>query len=113
MKRDSVFIEHILHEIKYIEEKCQHKTLDDLYSDVDLQHIVSRALEIIGEASRNVSMAIKDGYPDIPWKEMIGVRDRIIHSYFSINWVIVWDIVTNELFTLKNQLEDVLSEIEE
>jgi len=89
------------------------KTLDDLYSDVDLQHIVSRALEIIGEASRNVSMAIKDRYPDIPWKEMIGVRDRIIHSYFSINWVIVWDIVTNELFTLKNQLEDVLSEIEE
>jgi uncharacterized protein with HEPN domain len=74
---------------------------------------VSRALEIIGEASRNVSMAIKDRYPDIPWKEMIGVRDRIIHSYFSINWVIVWDIVTNELFTLKNQLEDVLSEIEE
>jgi uncharacterized protein with HEPN domain len=70
-------------------------------------------LEIIGEASRNVSMAIKDRYPDIPWKEMIGVRDRIIHSYFSINWVIVWDIVTNELFTLKNQLEDVLSEIEE
>jgi len=61
------------------------KTLDDLYSDVDLQHIVSRALEIIGEASRNVSMAIKDRYPDIPWKEMIGVRDRIIHSYFSIN----------------------------
>ncbi|HOW04543.1 HepT-like ribonuclease domain-containing protein [Methanospirillum hungatei] len=58
-------------------------------------------------------MAIKDRYPDIPWKEMIGVRDRIIHSYFSINWVIVWDIVTNELFTLKNQLEDVLSEIEE
>lgn len=113
MKRDSVFIEHILHEIGYIEEKCQQKTLDDLYSDVDLQHIVSRALEIIGEASRNVSMAIKDGYPDIPWKEMIGVRDRIIHSYFSINWVIVWDIVTNELFTLKNQLEDVLSEIEE
>ncbi len=74
---------------------------------------MSRALEIIGEASRNVSMAIKDRYPDIPWKEMIGVRDRIIHSYFSINWVIVWDIVTNELFTLKNQLEDVLSEIEE
>jgi len=70
-------------------------------------------LEIIGEASRNISMAIKDRYPDIPWKEMIGVRDRIIHSYFSINWVIVWDIVTNELFTLKNQLEDVLSEIEE
>ena len=74
---------------------------------------MSRALEIIVEASLNISMAIKDRYPDIPWKEMIGVRDRIIHSYFSINWVIVWDIVTNELFTLKNQLEDVLSEIEE
>ena len=74
---------------------------------------MSRALEIIGEASRNISMAIKDRYPDIPWKEMIGVRDRIIHSYFSINWVIVWDIVTNELLTLKKQLEDALSEIEE
>ncbi len=49
MKRDEVFIEHILHEISYLEKKCSGKTIDDLNSDEDLQHMVSRALEIIGE----------------------------------------------------------------
>lgn len=108
MKRDEVFIEHILHEIEYIKQKCSGKTQDDLNTDEDLQHIVSRALEVIDEASRNVSRETKDKYPDILWKEMIGVRDRIIHGYFSINWIIVWDIITNELCPLQTQLSNIL-----
>ncbi|WP_409340236.1 DUF86 domain-containing protein [Methanospirillum stamsii] len=62
----------------------------------------------MGEASRNISQETKDKYPDIPWKEIVGVRDRIIHGYFSINWVIVWDIISNELDPLKAQLYRVL-----
>ena len=104
MKRDEVFIEHILHEISYLEKKCSGKTIDDLNSDEDLQHMVSRALEIIGEASRNISQETKDAHPEIPWKEMIGVRDRIIHGYFSVNWVIVWDIILHEIEPLKQHV---------
>ena len=67
--------------------------------------MVSRALEIIGEAAKNISLSCKNIYPDIPWREIIGVRDRIIHEYFSINWIIVWDIISNEIPVLKDQLE--------
>ena len=108
MKRDIVFIDHILHEIEYIEEKCSDKTLEDLTSDEDLQHMISRALEIIGEAARNISVEMKGKNPEIPWKEIIGVRDRIIHGYFSINWVIVWDIITHEMDILRKQLSEII-----
>lgn len=108
MNRDPVFIDHILHEIVFIEEKCSGKTLDDLISDEDLQHMVSRALEIIGEASRSISPDLKKEYSEIPWREIIGLRDRIIHGYFSINWVIVWDIITTELKDFKLQLSQII-----
>jgi len=84
LKTDAFYISHILHEIDYIQKKCQDKTIDDLYSDEDLQHIISRALEIIGEASKNISSEMKSAHDHIPWKEMSGIRDKIIHGYLSI-----------------------------
>ena len=107
MKTDAFYISHIIHEIDYIQKKCKDKTIDDLYSDEDLQHIISRALEIIGEASKNISPELKSALDHIPWKEMSGIRDKIIHSYFSINWIIVWDVITHEIGDLKNQLSEI------
>ncbi|MCQ1539101.1 DUF86 domain-containing protein [Methanocalculus taiwanensis] len=95
------YISHIIHEIDYIQKKCENQTIDDLYSDEDLQHIVSRALEIIGEASKNISPEMKSAHDNIPWKEIGGIRDKIIHGYFSINWIIVWDVITHEIGDLK------------
>lgn len=107
MKTDAFYISHILHEIDYIQRKCKGKTIDDLYSDEDLQHIISRALEIIGEASKNISPEMKSAHDHILWKEMSGIRDKIIHGYFSINWIIVWDVITHEIGDLKNQLSEI------
>jgi len=104
LKTDAFYISHILYEIDYIQKKCKDKTIDDLYSDEDLQHILARALEIIGEASKNISPELKNTHAHIPWKEMSGMRDKIIHGYFSINWIIVWDVITHEIGDIKSQL---------
>jgi uncharacterized protein with HEPN domain len=107
LKTDAFYISHIIHEIDYIRKKCENKTIDDLYSDEDLQHIVSRALEIISEASKNISPEMKSAHAQIPWKEMSGIRDKIIHGYFSINWIIVWDVINHEIGNLKSQLSEI------
>ena len=66
-------------------------------SDTRTQDAVIRNLEIIGEAAKSLSSDIKTGHPDLPWKEMAGVRDRLIHNYFGVNLDIVWQIITVEL----------------
>ena len=66
-------------------------------SDTRTQDAVIHNLGIIGEAAKSLSSDIKTGHPDLPWKEMAGVRDRLIHNYFGVNLDIVWQIITVEL----------------
>jgi uncharacterized protein with HEPN domain len=63
-------------------------------SDTKTQDAVIRNLEIIGEATKNLSVEFRTRYPDVPWKSMAGARDRLIHDYFGVNLDIVWEIVT-------------------
>ena len=71
-----------------------------------------RELEIIGEAVRNISDDIKARYPDVLWQEIRAFRNMITHEYFGIDTKIVWDVVQNELGTLKQQAKLILEEIE-
>ena len=77
-------------------------------ADIKTQDAVVRNLEIIGEATKNLSMQLRDKYPDLPWKGMAGIRDKLIHHYFGINLDIVWNIVTNDLPPLASQIEEIL-----
>ncbi|HLD82682.1 MAG TPA: DUF86 domain-containing protein [Candidatus Omnitrophota bacterium] len=72
------------------------------------QDAVVRNLEIIGEAAKNLSTHLKKGYANIPWKELAGLRDRLVHQYFGVNLDIVWRIVNQELPELTKQIEEIL-----
>lgn len=72
-------------------------TYEAFLSDMKTQDAVIRNLEIIGEATKNLSAELRAKHPDLPWKGMAGVRDRLIHDYFGVNLDIVWQIVTAEL----------------
>ena len=72
-------------------------TYDAFLGDTKTQDAVVRNLEIIGEATKNLSVELRAKYPDLPWKGMVGVRDRLIHDYFGVNLDIVWQIITAEL----------------
>ena len=69
---------------------------------------IIRELEIIGEAAKNVSQDFREKYKEIPWKDMAGMRDKLIHEYFGVDINIVWKVITKELPALKEKIEEVL-----
>ncbi len=68
----------------------------------------SKSLEIIGEASRNISDDLKKEHPEIPWRQMIGMRNKLVHHYFGLDWEIVNDAIKNELPEIKLKLAKIL-----
>lgn len=106
--KDRVYIEHILESVSNIESFVGGKTYDEFVGDRLLQDGVIRELEIIGEAAKNISAEFKDSNQAIPWKDMTGMRDKLIHDYFSINLDAVWDVVKKDLEPLKSALKDLI-----
>lgn len=85
-------------------------TYEAFLADEKTQDAVIRNLEVVGEATKKLSATLRAKYPDIPWKSMAGVRDRLIHHYFGVNLDIVWAIVTVELPKVALRLEKILEQ---
>jgi uncharacterized protein with HEPN domain len=73
-----------------------------------IQDGVVRQLEIIGEASRNLSSEFREQQAEIPWRQIIGLRNRVIHAYFEINLTIIWEVIQNDLPSLKKKLTKLI-----
>ena len=80
---------------------------DEFIKDKKTQDAVVRSLEIIGEAAKNLSVELKKKRRDIPWSGLAGLRDRLIHQYFGVNFDIVWRIIKQELPGLARQIEKI------
>ena len=85
MKHDDVFINHILYEIEFMKQHSQNIDLEDLMEDEVLKRAFARSFEIICEASKNLSDTLKAENPEIGWKKIAGMRDKLIHAYFGID----------------------------
>ena len=83
-------------------------TYETFLADIKTQDAVLRNLEILGEATKNLSTELRAKYPDLPWKGMAGIRDRLIHHYFGVNFDIVWQIITTELSEVARQIEEII-----
>lgn len=81
---------------------------DDLIQDETLKRAVVRSLEIIGEATKKIPADFKIKWGSINWKNMAGMRDRLIHDYMGINYSIVWDVVRNKIPELTEQIIEVI-----
>jgi uncharacterized protein with HEPN domain len=113
MKRDySFFIKDILSAVKSIEKFVGDMSLEELRQDDKTSSAVIRKFEIIGEASKQIPDWLREKHPKIPWKRMTGMRDRLIHAYFGIDYKLVWDAVKIEIPSLRQKLKGILAELE-
>jgi len=109
-RKDSEFVEDIREAIRRISVYTAGMDYDAFLADIKTQDAVTRNLEIIGEAVKNLSTELRQLHADVPWRSMAGVRDRLIHDYFGVNLDIVWEIISNELPRLVEPLEKILDE---
>ena len=107
------FVEDILDAMDKAEILLEGVTYEQFESDFRINFAVVRALEIIGEATKRLPMDLREQYPDIPWKGMAGMRDRIIHGYDNVDYQIVWDVVKDDIPRIRPQLQQILSEYED
>jgi len=108
IKQDLPYLQHILNAISRIHEYTEKKEYQYFIENHLVQDGVIRQIEIIGEATKRLSDEIKKKYPDIPWKDMAGMRDKLIHNYLGVDIDAVWDTVENDIPTLEKQLRNLM-----
>lgn len=108
MKSDSVFLGHILDEINFVLKATANKTLDEFAEDEVLRRACTRSFEIIGEAVKKLSQKFRSAHPTIEWQKIAGMRDRLIHNYFDVDYQVLWDAAQNNLPVLRGQIESIL-----
>jgi len=104
-------LKHILEECNYIQNTITPEiSLDDFLNNETLKRAIVRSLEIIGEATKKIPGDIKYQWKEIEWKSMAGMRDKLIHDYFGINYSIVWDVIENKIPLLTKQIKSVIND---
>jgi uncharacterized protein with HEPN domain len=111
MRDYKLYLKDILEAMEKIEEFVKDMDLEAFKNDDKTQSAVIRKFEIIGEATKNISQEIKDKYNSIPWKEMAGMRDKLIHFYFGINCNLIWRTIKENIPYLKSQIKKILEEL--
>ncbi|MFH1209753.1 MAG: DUF86 domain-containing protein [archaeon] len=112
MKDYKIFIEHILDSINKIETFSKGLTKEKFDKDELRQSAIIRQLEIIGEATKNLSVDFTNKYPYIEWSSFARTRDKIIHHYFGIDLDIVWEIIKKDLPKLKENIKKILEDMD-
>jgi uncharacterized protein with HEPN domain len=110
-KRDpEIALRQILEHAREAVEICRGKQRADLDSDRLLNLALTRLIEIVGEAANRVPDTIQANFPELPWLQMIGVRNRLIHGYDSVDFDILWTIVNQDLPPVIIRLETILNQ---
>ena len=112
LDRDLVFMKHILDEAEFLMKNYQHIELQDLLEDEVLQRACLRSLEVIGEATKNLSDEFKASHPEIEWRKIAGMRDKLVHHYFGVDWEVVWIVLVDKIPPLREDVKGLIDEVE-
>lgn len=107
-KSDFVRLNHMLESAQFSMSAVGRKSRQDLEKDKILSFAVIRALEVFGEAASQISKSFQEKHSDIPWRAIIGMRNRLIHAYFDVDYEIIWQAVTREIPEIIPKIEHML-----
>jgi len=107
---DLIFLRHMLDYAREAVDMIADKNREDLHKERMLELSLIRLIEIVGEAAGRVSLSNQVKYPEIPWREVIGMRNRLIHGYDSVDLNILWDTIELDLPPLITKLEKILTD---
>ena len=113
MKRDhKLFLKDIVNACEHIQKFVTDMTFEEFIRDEKTSSAVILKFEIIGEATKNIPDFVRNRYPDIPWKDMAGMRDRLIHGYFGIDYFIVWNSIDSDIPSILSSVSKIVDDFE-
>ena len=107
-----MYLRHILDEATYLATQASSSDLDSFLDDPTLRRAFARSIEIMGEATKQLSDDLCKRYPDVAWRAMARMRDRLIHGYIGVNYEIVWNVASIEAPLVRDQLEAIIAQEE-
>jgi len=104
------YCQHILDETSYILNSSRGLDKATFLQDETLKRAYVRSIEVIGEAVKQIPDTLRQKYPAIEWRAIAGMRDRLIHGYFGVDYDIVWDVITNKIPALETDIKQIMAQ---
>ena len=110
MKHNIVYLRHIIDEIVFLLKTTENLSFESFSESEIYTRAASRSFKIIGEAVKKLPQEFRDKHSDIEWKKIAGMRDKIIHNYFSVDYEILWDAIKQKLPTINEKIQLILDQ---
>lgn len=102
------YLRHVLVEVEYLLDRSEGLSFERFAADETLRRAFVRSLEVIGEAVKNLPEEFRASYPEVEWRPIARMRDRLIHGYFGVDYQLVWDVVQEKLPELKRNIQRII-----